>query len=259
MKIGIFGLGVVGTAVYNGLVKKNLVYRYDINGKYYDPEMVSRSSDIIFVCVPTPTIKGKQDLSYVKKAVETIEEYSANQRKTIVIKSTVLPGTTRSFATRFVYDTFIFNPEFLTARTANEDFLNQKQIILGGEKLDEVELLYKDSFPNIPIKRVSWETAEILKYTCNTFYATKVAFANTIYNACCKLDVDYNTVKELFIANGWVAPTHLDVPGPDGATGYGGACLPKDTKAFISWGEEHGLVMSVLRGAEQLNSKVKDE
>lgn len=253
MNIGIFGMGIVGTAVYNGFKDKHTVRRYDINGQYEDVKTTVDSSDIIFICVPTPTINGKQDLSYVAAALDTIND-SSSTGKTIVIKSTVLPGITRGFALRYKADTFIFNPEFLTARTANEDFVNQKQIVLGGEAYSSVFHLYKETFPDVPIRMVSWETAELLKYTCNTFYATKVAFANTIYNACQEVSVEYSKVKELFIANGWVAATHLDVPGPDGNFNYGGACLPKDTQAFIQWGEEHGLIMSVLRGAEWSNN-----
>lgn len=252
MNIGIFGMGTVGTAVYNGFKDKHTIFRYDINGQYEDAKTTVESSDVIFICVPTPTADGKQDISCVTNVIETINELSTTGKE-IIIKSTVLPGTTRGFAQLFKADTFIFNPEFLTARTANEDFINQKQIVLGGEAYSLVFQLYKETFPGVSIQTVSWETAELLKYTCNTFYATKVAFANTIYNACQEVGVEYNKVKELFIANGWVAPTHLDVPGPDGNTGYNGACLPKDTQAFVRWGEDHQLIMSVLRGAEWLN------
>lgn len=263
MNIGIFGLGVVGTAVFNGFVRNNTVYRFDINNQYNTAEETVQNSDIIFVCVPTPNIvitrnRKEQDLSYVTKAIETIEEYSTT-KKIIVIKSTVLPGTTRAFSRRFQVDNFIFNPEFLTARTANEDFLNQKQIVLGGEKLDEVEQLYKDSFPNTKIEKVSWETAELLKYTCNTFYATKVAFVNQIYNVCSELGISYETIKELFIANGWVSPMHLEVPGHDGKRQFGGACLPKDTIAFVRWAEERGISMPVLRGALHMNKLLREE
>ena len=264
MDIGIFGMGIVGTAVYNGFMFNgaHTFSRYDINNKYDNIEDTVNRSEIIFVCVPTPTINEwnwyKQDLSFLDKAIDSINSI-AKIEKTIVIKSTILPGTTREYAKNYPTNNFIFNPEFLTARTANEDFINQDQIVLGGEEFDDVIELYKESFPNTPIKTVSWEEAELLKYTCNVFYATKVAFANQIYDACKKLNVSYDTIKKLFINNGWVNPMHLDVPGPDGLLGFGGACLPKDLQAFITWGENHGMNMDMFADINYLNERIRKE
>jgi nucleotide sugar dehydrogenase len=266
--IGIFGMGVVGSAVYNGLIyngsiNKNNVYRYDINHKYDRIEDVVFHSSIIFVCVPTPTIKidkdkFKQDLSYVDNAIESINLISKT-KKTIVIKSTILPGTTRSYSIKYPLHNFIFNPEFLTARKANEDFINQVQIILGGNELNDIEKLYKKILPNTPIRKVSWETAELLKYTCNVFYSIKVAYANQIYNSSKKLNIPYDNVKELFINNGWTNSMHLDVPGPDKKLGFGGACLPKDLQAFISWGENQGMNMNMFLEVNSFNDEVRGE
>ena len=247
MNIGIFGIGVVGTAVYNGFIDKNKIFRYDTNLRYDNIRETVSNSEIIFVCVPTPSNNNKyqnriqQDLSYVNNAVDLINTFSITDRKTIVIKSTITPGTTRRYALRYPRHNFVFNPEFLTARTANEDFLKQVQIILGGDELDKVEQLYKETFPETLIRKISWEEAELFKYTCNVFGAVKVTYANQIYKACNKLNISYDVIKNLFIDNGWVNPMHLDVPGPDSLLGFGGACFPKDIQAFIAWGEDQGI------------------
>jgi nucleotide sugar dehydrogenase len=263
--IGIFGLGIVGTAVYNGFLFNgsiDKIYRYDINNKYDKIGETVLNSDIIFICVPTPTIvkrnRYRQDLSFLDKAIDLINLIT-KEEKDIVIKSTVLPGTTRSYSIKYPEYNFIFNPEFLTARTANQDFLNQKQIILGGHYFTNIEQLYLEEFPNIPVKKVSWEEAELLKYTANVFYATKVGFSNQIYEICNKLGISYNTIKNLFIDNGWVSPMHLDVPGPDGKLGFGGTCFPKDIQAFISCGEWLGFDMDMFKSVNSFNRKIRGE
>ena len=263
--IGIFGLGIVGNVVYNGFIKDyHMIYRYDINNKYDKIEIVVNNSDIIFVCVPTPSNNNltkhrvQQDLSYLDIAIESINKIADNE-KTIIIKSTVLPGTTRLYSLQYPFHKFVFNPEFLTARTANEDFINQDQIILGGIELDDAYHLYRNSFKETLIKKVTWEEAELLKYTCNVFYATKVYYANLIYNACNKLNISYETIRQMFIDNGWVNPMHLNVPGPDGKLGFGGACLPKDLQAFISWCDDRGLDSSALKDINELNEKIRKE
>lgn len=259
-------MGVVGNAVYNGFLSKgNKIFRYDTNLRYDNIREVVSNSEIIFVCVPTPSNNKKlqnriqQDLSYLDNAVDLINTFSISKIKTIVIKSTIVPGTTRKYSKRYPRHNFIFNPEFLTARTANEDFIKQVQIILGGNDLDTVEQLYRETFPLTLIKKLSWEEAELFKYTCNVFYATKVAYANQIYKACEKLNISYDTIKKLFIDNGWVNSMHLDVPGPDGLLGFGGSCFPKDLQAFIAWGEDNEMDMSTFIEVNTFNEKLRKE
>jgi len=257
MNIGIFGYGVVGQAVFCGFYVNNKIKIYDKYKKgLHSAKDVVDKSEIIFICVPTETINETQDLSNVEECVREIDSLTKN-RKVIVIKSTILPGTTRNISNLYPDHGFIFNPEFLTERTSNEDFKNQKQVVLGckesSQSVDKVKKLYKESLPDIPIEIVSWEIAELLKYTCNTFYSTKITFANQIYMVCKKLNIDYEVIKRLFIANGWVSPTHLDVPGHDKKCGYGGKCFPKDIKAFVVWGEENHIDLSLLKEVDIIN------
>lgn len=264
-KIGVVGCGYVGSAVAAGFslhvssVKMYDRYKPD---DYDSAEDTINNSDIIFVCVPTPTKEsGEQDLSAIHDVLLLINKLALDP-KIIVIKSTVLPGTCRMYSEAFKWHSIVYNPEFLSARTARFDFINPARIILGGElgSTKTVAELYVARFGRIvPIWRVKWETAELVKYTANTFFATKIAFCNEIYKLTEKLEVDYDEVKTLWLADGKIAPSHCDVPGHDGKLGYGGACFPKDVKAFIHWANKENLEVEILEAVHNSNSKLRGE
>ena len=260
--IGIIGHGVVGGAVVNGLVEHVNIYVYDIKKEFDTLETTVNESDILFICVPTYTVNNKQDLSDIHKCISDINSV-AKTAKTIVLKSTVIPGTTRKLSEKYPKHEFIFNPEFLTARTANEDFKNQKQIIIGCSEftnnVNSVKLLYSDVFPTVPIKMVSLESAELTKYMCNCMYAVKITAANQIARAAESMGISYDEVRDLVVANGWLTPDHLNVPGPDGFIGYGGACLVKDTKAFVAWGKDNDVDLSLFEKTDIINEQIRDE
>ena len=157
---------------------------------------------------------------------------------------------------------FVFNPEFLTERSATFDFLNQSRIILGGhnENTSKVANLYKDRFGgHLPVIQTSFQTAELIKYMNNLFFATKVSFLNEMFEVAKKVDANWDEAIEGFVLDGRVGHSHLNVPGPDGKFGFGGSCFPKDIQAFISFGEEIGVDMQVLKGAWQTNLNVRPE
>jgi len=260
--IGVIGFGVVGSAVANGFNSHLPVYVYDKFKEGHDTlyDTVNKS-DVLFVCVPTPTVNNEQDLSDIYSCIADIDGVAID-KKLIVIKSTIVPGTTRALSLKYPQHEFIFNPEFLTARTAMKDFLHQKQIIIGynvfTENTENIFHFYSDRFIASPIKFASWETAELTKYMCNCMYALKVTAANQIYDAAKYLDVDYDDVKKLCLSNGWMSPMHLDVPGPDGNLGYSGVCFPKDMKAFVTWGKENGVDLSLFGKADSINNNIRD-
>ena len=259
--IGVIGCGVVGSAVVNGFSIHLPVYVYDKYRKGYNTlEFTVNKSDVLFICVPTLTVDNKQDLSDIYSSIADIDGV-ATDRKLIVIKSTVVPGTTRMLAEKYPQHEFVFNPEFLTARTAMKDFLYQKQIIIGHDKFTEntenIQRLYSDMLIRSPAKFVSWETAELVKYMCNCMYALKITAANQIHDAAKHLGVDYDTVKGLCVDNGWMTAMHLDVPGHDGKLGYSGMCFPKDMKAFASWGKENGVDLSLFDKDDEINNNIR--
>ena len=130
--------------------------------------------------VPTPATKsGKIDLNIVNSALTDINSVNKNKNNIVLIRSTIVPGTTNSFQKAFPNLRFVFNPEFLTERSAAFDFINQTRVILGGEKENTslVSTLYKDRFgAHLPVVQTTFETAELIKYMNNLFFATKVSF-----------------------------------------------------------------------------------
>jgi UDPglucose 6-dehydrogenase len=263
-RIGIIGMGFVGGAIAHGFVLTADLKIYDKYNNMYDSlEDTVNHSDFIFVCVPTPMRDdGTQDLSNVYNVVESIDEV-AKHRKIIILKSTVTPGTTRKLANTFLGHSFVFNPEFLTARAAKIDFLNQTRIILGGDKesfvLSEVQQMYRTRFTHTPIFRTTWEAAELVKYMCNCFFAVKIAFLNEFYDMAKFADVPYNELRDMFLSDYRIGNSHTDVPGHDGDRGFGGACFPKDINAMITWADEHAYFVDMLEAAELVNNRVRKD
>lgn len=263
-KIGVIGCGFVGKAVAAGFsLHVDSVKMYDKYNQDYDSlEETVKESDLIFLCVPTPTNSDwTQDLSELDTAIECIVGLADTPKK-IIIKSTVLPGTTRNYARKYIGHSFIFNPEFLSARIARFDFINPSRIILGGEPgtLGTVAGLYYHRFGDgVPIFLVEWEEAELVKYTANTFFAMKIAFFNEIYDIAQYLNVPYTHLKDMVLTDGKIANSHCDVPGHDGKRGYGGTCFPKDVKAFLRWAGQHKQELQILHSVNMVNDKIRGE
>ena len=263
-KIGIVGLGFVGTAIYQGL--KNF---YDIRGYDIDHtksnstlEDVVVHSDIIFQCLPTPMRStGECDLSIVEDSLMKIDELSRQFNRTpiVIIKSTVHPGTCERLNDTFINLNIIFSPEFLTEANSIEDFKNQTRIILGGPRpyTTQVKTMFRKAFPHIPIIKTGYKTAEMVKYFINNFLSTKVSFANEMYQICKSLDIDYDKVTEYALFDQRIGRSHLAVPGPDGDFGYGGHCFPKDLDAMLYLALTMGIEPVILRATKEKNNKVR--
>ena len=260
MKIGIIGQGYVGTALKEGFQDFYQVETYDkydlgtsTHSKISD---IVELSDVIFVCVPTPM---RQDGScYTGIVEEVIREINENANgQIVVIKSTVPPGTTDRINQEYTHSTVIFNPEFLTEANFIQDFKNQSRIILGGDRkgTNIVRQIYSRIFPNATIVKTGAKHAEMVKYFTNCFLATKVSFANEMYNICNQLDLDYDKIVEYATYDERLGKSHWAVPGPDGDFGYGGHCLPKDLSAIVSEFDTYGL----LEAVEQVNDQVRED
>ena len=267
-RIGIIGKGFVGTAVAHGFSTQT---GFGASIKIYDKDPVKsinnldetvNESDFIFLSVPTPSKKdGSIDLSILKDAIESIDSINKSDN-VILVRSTVVPGTTRDIQKEFPKLNIVFNPEFLTERSAAFDFINQSRVILGGEpeNTSRVEELYKKRFGEyLPVLKSNFETAELIKYMNNLFFATKVSFLNEMKLLADKVGVNWSDALEGFILDGRIGHSHLQVPGPDGKFGFGGSCFPKDIQALISFGDEIGVDMNVLKGAWETNLVVRPE
>ena len=131
--------------------------------------------------------------------------------------------------------------EFLTAKTAYEDFHHQSHIVLGitsdkkESDLQDLIKFYQKYYPNAEISTCSSTESESMKIFCNSFYAAKVQFFTELYLLCQKNNTNYTVIKNLMLKNGWINPMHTTVPGPDGNISYGGYCFPKDTSALLAY------------------------
>ena len=269
VKIGIIGRGFVGGAVAHGFSDQT---GYSAQIKIFDTDPKKRTntleetvndSEFIFLSVPTPaSLDGVIDLSIVENVLSEINKVNKRSNNIILLRSTVIPGTSNKIQQKYPNLNIVFNPEFLTERSALFDFVNQSRIILGGEKVNtaRVKDLYQDRFgEHIPIIETNYQTAELIKYMNNLFFATKVSFLNEMKLISNKVNADWDTAIEGFVLDGRVGHSHLAVPGPDGKHGFGGSCFPKDIQAMIAFGELNDIDMNVLKGAWQTNLNVRPE
>ena len=262
--IGIIGQGFVGNAVYQKFKNYFDVLTYDLD----ESKSNSTKNDLlfkcntIFLCLPTPmNTDGSCNVDILQKELENIELITDNQeiKKTIVIKSTVSPGTTDKWNSSYESLDIVFNPEFLTEANAVEDFNNQNRIILGGPRPATTELrrMYSKVFPKAHIIKTDSTHAEMVKYLTNSFLATKVSFANEIYQICDKLNIDYDKVVEYATLDDRLGKSHWNVPGPDGDFGFGGHCFPKDLNALLFLSENLDTVNNVLCATNETNNNVR--
>lgn len=259
MQIGIIGQGFVGNAIYQKFKNYYKVKTYDIiKGKGNSSKKQTMCQDIVFICLPTPmNMDGECDISLVEKAVKDV--FTNFICKTVVIKSTVTPGTTAKINSLYPDMDVVFNPEFLTEANAIEDFNTQNRIILGGPRRSTTRLktLYRKIFPDVDIIKTGSTHAEMVKYITNTFLATKVAFANEIYQICEGLKLDYDKVIEYASFDKRLGKSHWAVPGPDGDFGFGGHCFPKDLSAILRLAENLDTTYNILSAVEETNYEVR--
>ena len=271
-KIGIIGKGFVGSAVAHGFSEAS-GYQAEIKIFDKDPlrstnslEELVTSSEVVFISVPTPSNKdGSINLDILSQCLGEINHIASqtdSYNSVYLIRSTVVPGTTRSFQEQFPKLKLVFNPEFLTERSANFDFISQSRFILGGseDNAKVVSDLYKDRFGNsVSVIITDYESAELTKYVCNTFFATKVSFLNEMRILSDKVNANWDDVMEGFLRDGRIGNSHSQVPGPDGKFGFGGSCFPKDIQALIHFADGLEIDLSVLKGTWKTNIKVRPE
>ena len=251
--LGVMGAGVVGGALLSYLRGAGREVRvYDPPKGYADIDALA-AADVVFVCVPTPYAPHRGfDDRYLLRAIAAILG-----EKVVVIKSTVLPGTTQLLQERFPQHRFLFNPEFLREATAVEDFAHPDRQIVGhtsrsaGDAQRVLELL-----PRAPFELICpAEDAEMAKYVANSFLAVKVTYANEIFDLCERLGVAYSRVRDIVAADVRIGASHTDV-FDSGYRGYGGKCLPKDSKSLLDLARAAGIDLQVLAAADAVNRRL---
>lgn len=268
--IGIIGRGFVGSAVEFGFSPQTGCY--DVSVKIYDKdpsksvntlEETVNDSDIIFLSVPTPSNEdGSINLDILESALSDVDRVNTRTDNIVLIRSTVVPGTTKQFQAKFPKLNLVFNPEFLTEKSAKFDFINQARVVLGGqyEYTSKVADLYKQRFGHTQtVIQTDWQTAELIKYMNNCYFAMKVSFLNEMKLVAEACQANWEDAKEGFVRDGRVGHSHMNVPGHDGKLGFGGSCFPKDIQAMIAFGEYLGISMNTLKGAWATNLYVRPE
>ena len=254
MKILIAGYGFVGKAVANALKEEHFVVAID---PQYNEYKISEHTDAdgIIVCVGTPsTLMGDCSSEQILNVLEQIPVYMP-----VLIKSTVTPDLVNTIMEQYPDHSICFNPEFLTASNADADFLNQKHMILGG---NDPESFWQELFQSVlkECKLYFYCTpteASMVKYTVNSFLATKVAFFNQINELCENNELDFEVIRRLVAHDIRIGPSHTLVPGPDGMLGFGGACFPKDTWAFTNFAKRAGTPLTIINSAVAYNDKIR--
>jgi UDPglucose 6-dehydrogenase len=240
----------------NNLLKKNL-----IKATLVTKEVVE-NSDIIFICTGTPSDEnGTIDLKFVKSASENIGAIlrETNEFKTVVVKSTVVPGTTSNIVGPILEKSsgkkigegfgLGMNPEFLKEGVAIEDFRKPDRVVIGAEDDRAKEMIAKlyESF-DCPKLFTTSSTAEMIKYASNSFLAVKISFINEIANMSEKMGVNIDDVAKGMGMDSRISPKFLR-PG----LGYGGSCFPKDVKALKSAAETLGVNALMLKASLDVN------
>lgn len=229
MKIGIIGLGVVGNAIKGGF--EYLEHEVKVHDIILDTSIEDiLDTEICYICVPTNSDEnGKCDVSIVESVVRDLSKL--NYDGVVGIKSTVEPGTNQKLIDK--YNLKICSvPEFLRERCAEQDFIYNTNILVVGTGDSEIYDVVVKSHGTIPIHSVQVKLieAELVKYFSNTYKSMRITFANTFYKVCEELDANYDAVKDSFLYHGLVEGHYLNVNKEFG--GFGGVCLPKDTKAM---------------------------
>lgn len=261
LNLGIIGKGFVGSAVANGFDK-------DCEQIIVDPKYTDNTIEdvfdckLIFVCVPTPVAEdGSCDVSIAKNVLTELNRLQ--YKGVVVIKSTIIPDYLHEF--KKAYDLkIVYNPEFLTEANADEDFKNPPFQVFGGKWRDcevvEKAYLRYSSVRIVPTFKVDLTTASLLKYTINSWLATKVTFFNELkeLHELGSSMVSWEQFTDMLSRDERIGNSHMQVPGPDGEPGFGGHCLPKDTEALLNYANKKNIKMSVLRKAVSSNKKIRD-
>lgn len=250
-KIGFIGQGWIGKNYADDFEERGFtVVRYSLEKEYIANKDLIKGCDVVFVAVPTPTKNGTFDDSIVRSALGIIGD-----GKVAVIKSTLLPETTKNLQKEFSNICIFVNPEFLSVATAKYDASHPTRNIIGipstsAEHRQIAENLMK-ILPKAPYELICDSTeAELIKYARNSIGYARVLMANIFYDLAEKLGVDYSNIKNAISADPDNGPTYSNALHKSGR-GAGGECFIKD---FAALKEFYSSLVSDIKGFEMLQS-----
>jgi UDPglucose 6-dehydrogenase len=244
------------------LLKKNIIEgRLKFSN---DLKFAIEQSQVIFIAVGTPSNNdGSANLNQIGEVARQIAKY-INDYKVIVNKSTVPVGTAqkvKNIISKYQSKNYSFdvvsNPEFLREGSAVYDFTHPDKIVIGSESSKALNIMKEIYRPlyllNTPFVITNLETAEMIKYTCNAFLATKITFINEVANLCEKVGADVHQIAQAMGLDGRISAKYLH-PGP----GYGGSCFPKDTKALYHFASEKEYDFKMLDAVINANKRQRE-
>lgn len=270
--IAIIGYGYVGKACHKAFEHNTEFIIIDPKYNQNNVEMLKGDShpELTFVALPAPTLNdGRVDASIIYDIFQQL--MNIEYKGIVVLKSTLTPDIVRDLYNKFSIEQqfngfrYVYSPEFLRQAYWETDALDQEQIIVAGSYEDRSEVieLYKRHSHVLTKNYVEtdYERAALLKYSINSYLATKVVFMNQLYNLFCDIcspenpSLEWHSFAYDIMTDGRIGLTHMNVPGKDMQFGYGGACFPKDMKALIAFDKEHRL--SLIREAEEANTIIR--
>tara|TARA_B100001057_G_C22721179_1_gene899756 strand:+ start:369 stop:1238 length:870 start_codon:yes stop_codon:yes gene_type:complete len=260
LKLGIVGHGFVGKATDWGFNKRVSKFIVDPLHNTTIAHLKDLKPDIVFICVPTPMRDdGSQDSSIIEKVLEELVTYCPNAIK--VVKSTVLPFLLHEL--QRLDSKLVYNPEFLREKHANLDFINSDMIIFGGDRNISTQVsnayLRHSRCKTKEHIFTDLKTASFIKYSINTYLASKVIFFNELNSLYEKLDVEdsWESVINIISRDNRIGDSHMNVPGHDGRKGFGGACFPKDSLALVKFASSLGVNLNSLISIVKINNKIR--
>jgi UDP-glucose 6-dehydrogenase len=247
--IGIIGVGVLGKSLqeyFSTLPITSSVLTYD---KFKQEECSSsiqeivEKAEIIFLCLPTivDKKKGTYDLTSIEEVLLSLQKLKYT-KGSVILRSTVLPGTTddfqRKYSTLFLYHM----PEFLSSKTALKDIqtLSTNPIYIGMSEsapisvFNQVYHFLQQHFPGRVIWSMRAKETECIKFFCNVFYALKLKTFQKFYKICQTENINFDLVRQGMLQQQWIHPSHTFVPGQENNVETGGACLPKELEIFLA-------------------------
>jgi len=243
--IGFIGQGFIGKNYADEFEERGFtVIRYALETPYNENKEAIATCDVVFIAVPTPTTVDGFDDSNLAKVLPFVGKHAS-----VVIKSTLLPGTTEKLQASFP-DLFIFHsPEFLREVTAAVDARNPERNIIGmpvtNSQYEEKAQWLLSLLPQAPYEKVcTSREAELIKYLGNAFLTTKVIFVNMAFDLAEKIGADWGVVSEVFSNDPRIGKSHLN-PVHQSGRGAGGHCFIKDFEALLQYyalevGDEKG-------------------
>ena len=274
MKIGIIGMGYVGLVTAAVLADQgNQITGVDIDQEkianlrngiapLYEPQLEKylskntarlefstdydslKDMEAVFICTPTPTRNGRINTSYVEQSCEKLQ--MINHTCTIIIKSTVVPGTAGKIIAKTGMN-IISNPEFTREGSAISDTEKPDRVVIGGSDTSIAERIW--AFTNSTVVSTTNENAELIKYASNSFLAMKISFINEIADLCERIPgADVDVIAKGMGYDRRIAPYFLKA-----GIGYGGSCFPKDTEALYGYAQDQGIRMKLIEATMEVN------